>query len=100
MDFSFTEEQQMLQESIRRYLESGYTLEHRAKAVAGDGWSPTTWRELADLGLLALDVDEADGGMGAIPGRRIRLQGGAMERQGPGGLVSRVGLVCLAFLIG
>ena len=67
MDFSFTEEQQMLQDSIRRYLEAGYTLEHRAKAVAGDGWSPTTWRELADLGLLALDVDEADGGIGAGP---------------------------------
>ena len=67
MDFSFTEEQQMLQDSIRRYLESAYTLEHRAKAVAGDGWSPDTWRELADLGLLALDVDEADGGIGAGP---------------------------------
>lgn len=67
MDFSFNDEQQMLQDSIRRYLESGYTLEHRAKAIAGDGWSPATWRELADLGLLALDVDEADGGIGAGP---------------------------------
>ena len=68
MDFSFTEEQQMLQDSIRRYLESGYTLEHRARILAGDaGWSPQAWRELADLGLLALDVDEADGGIGAGP---------------------------------
>ena len=68
MDFSFTEEQQMLQDSIRRYLESGYSLEHRAKILAGDdGWSPQAWRELADLGLLALDVDEADGGIGAGP---------------------------------
>ena len=68
MDFSFTEEQQMLQDSIRRYLESGYSLEHRAKILAGDaGWSPRTWSDLADLGLLALDVDEADGGIGAGP---------------------------------
>src|SRR5690606_6262468 len=68
MDFSFTEEQQMLQESIRRYLESGYPLEHRATAIGGDeGWSRDTWAGLADLGLLALDVDEADGGIGAGP---------------------------------
>lgn len=68
MDFSFTEEQQMLQESTRRYLESGYTLERRAKVMAGEGgWSPDTWSGLAELGLLALDVDEADGGIGAGP---------------------------------
>src|SRR5690606_25772080 len=68
MDFSFTEEQQMLQDSIRRYLGSGYSLEHRAKILAGeDGWSPQAWHELADLGLLALDVDESDGGIGAGP---------------------------------
>lgn len=68
MDFSFTEEQQMLQESIRRYLESGYTLEHRARAIAGaEGWSRETWSSLAELGLLALDIDEADGGIGAGP---------------------------------
>ena len=68
MDFSFTEEQQMLQESIRRYLESGYSLEHRAGAVAAeDGWSRDTWSSLAELGLLALDIDEDDGGIGAGP---------------------------------
>src|SRR5690606_24595951 len=68
MDFSFTEEQQMLQDSIRRYLGSDYTLEHRAMILAGDeGWSPAGWRALAELGVLALDVDEADGGIGAGP---------------------------------
>ena len=57
MDFSFTEEQQMLQDSIRRYLETSYGLEHRAGILASDaGWSATTWAELADLGLLALDL--------------------------------------------
>src|SRR5690606_1775316 len=68
MDFSFTEEQQMLQDSIRRYLESGYSLEHRAKILASqEGWSQRSWRDLAELGLLALDIDEADGGIGAGP---------------------------------
>lgn len=68
MDFSFTEEQQMLQDSIRRYLESGYSLEHRAKILASeDGWSQRSWRDLVELGLLALDIDEADGGIGAGP---------------------------------
>ncbi|MEF9979559.1 MAG: acyl-CoA dehydrogenase family protein [Thermomonas sp.] len=68
MDFSFTDEQQMLQDSIRRYLETSYGLEHRAGILANEaGWSTTTWAELADLGLLALDIDEADGGIGAGP---------------------------------
>ncbi|GHC06792.1 acyl-CoA dehydrogenase family protein [Thermomonas carbonis] len=68
MDFSFTDEQQMLQDSIQRYLESSYTLEHRAGILAGNaGWSQSTWNELAELGLLALDIDEADGGIGAGP---------------------------------
>lgn len=68
MDFSFTDEQQLLQDSIRRYLESSYTLEHRAGILASEsGWSATVWHELADLGLLALDIDEADGGIGAGP---------------------------------
>lgn len=68
MDFDFTEEQQMLQDSIRRYMASAYGLEHRAGILASDeGWSPRTWTDLAELGLLALDVDEADGGIGAGP---------------------------------
>lgn len=68
MDFSFTEEQQMLQDSIRRYLAASYGLEHRATIVASEaGWSSKAWAELADLGVLALAVDEADGGLGAGP---------------------------------
>lgn len=68
MDFSFTEEQQMLQDAIRRYLASGYGLEHRAAIVAGEaGWSPQAWADLAELGVLALDVEEVDGGIGTGP---------------------------------
>ena len=68
MDFSFTEEQQMLLDTTRRYLDASYSLEIRARVIAGEiGWSPTTWSGLAELGLLALDVDEADGGIGAGP---------------------------------
>ena len=51
MDFSFTDEQQLLQDSIRRYLETSYTLEHRAGILASEaGWSATTWAELAARG--------------------------------------------------
>ena len=68
MDLSFTEEQQMLQDSVRRYLGADYTLEHRARILGSqEGWSPQGWAALAELGLLALDVDEADGGIGAGP---------------------------------
>ena len=85
MDFSFTDEQQLLQDSIRRYLETSYTLEHRAGILASEaGWSTTTWAELAELGLLALDIDEADGGIGAGPvGTMLVAQaiGAALDRR-------------------
>jgi len=68
MDFSFTEEQTLLAESVQRYLDDRYSFEARKqwlKAI-GDGaaHSPTVWNELAGLGVLALLTPEAEGGLG------------------------------------
>lgn len=66
MDFSFNDEQQMLLETTRRLIAKDYTFAHRMSIRETEGgWSRDTWMQLADLGLLALTIPEADGGIGA-----------------------------------
>lgn len=68
MDFSFTEEQQMLLDTTRRFIAERYSFDYRHRVRGSDeGWSRETWAQLADLGLLALNVPESDGGIGAGP---------------------------------
>jgi alkylation response protein AidB-like acyl-CoA dehydrogenase len=66
VDFSFSEEQQMLLDTSRRFIASEYDFARRAKVLdSAEGWSRETWRQLGDLGVLAVDIAEADGGIGA-----------------------------------
>jgi alkylation response protein AidB-like acyl-CoA dehydrogenase len=68
MDFSFSEEQQMLRESARRFIYERYDFEHRKQVRASrDGWSRELWLQLGELGLLAINIPEEDGGIGAGP---------------------------------
>ncbi|MBL0163765.1 MAG: acyl-CoA dehydrogenase family protein [Xanthomonadales bacterium] len=68
MDFSINDEQQMLLDTTQRFLTSEYGFEQRHKLLESEsGWSPAIWSQLADLGLLAVDIAEADGGIGAGP---------------------------------
>jgi alkylation response protein AidB-like acyl-CoA dehydrogenase len=63
MDFTFTEEQQLLADMVSRFVAREYTFEKRlAIRDSADGWSRETWRSLAGLGLLALNMPDADGG--------------------------------------
>jgi len=66
MDFTFTEEQQMLLDTTRRVVAKDYGFEARRKIreSAPDGFSRDIWQTLADIGLLSLNVPEADGGLG------------------------------------
>jgi len=65
MDFSFTEEQTQIRDTLRRFLSENYTLErHRAIARGGSGCDPDIWRQFAELGILGLGIPEALGGMG------------------------------------
>ena len=63
MDFNFSEDQQQLRDAVRRWVDKAYTFEHR-RAASKQGFSRTTWNELAELGLTALTVPEAHSGMG------------------------------------
>jgi alkylation response protein AidB-like acyl-CoA dehydrogenase len=65
MDFTFTEEQQMLQDTARRFIAKDYNFETRQQIKATqEGFSKEVWQGLADLGLLALNVPEEEGGVG------------------------------------
>jgi alkylation response protein AidB-like acyl-CoA dehydrogenase len=65
MDFGYTDEQQMLRDSIGKYLEKSYDFDARQKLVCSDaGWSAEAWQQFADFGLLALPFSEEQGGLG------------------------------------
>lgn len=65
MNFDLTEERQMLQDTLRRYLRDKYTTEARNTILASEtGYSADIWAELAELGVLGALFDEADGGFG------------------------------------
>jgi alkylation response protein AidB-like acyl-CoA dehydrogenase len=67
MDFDFSDDQEMLRDSVRKWVDKAYTFEHRRSIVKAGGFSKESWKDLADLGLLGLHVPEASGGMGFGP---------------------------------
>ncbi|MGH8026775.1 MAG: acyl-CoA dehydrogenase family protein [Pseudoxanthomonas sp.] len=68
MDFSFNEEQQMLLDITRRFVAERYGFERRNQVRAStDGWSREVWAQLGELGLLAINIPEEEGGIGAGP---------------------------------
>ncbi|WP_299295101.1 acyl-CoA dehydrogenase family protein [uncultured Tateyamaria sp.] len=65
MDFNLTEERQMLQDTLRRYLREQYGTARRNEILASDtGFSADIWTELADLGILGALFAEDHGGFG------------------------------------
>ncbi len=67
MDFSLSEEQAMLKESVVQYIDKSYGFEERMEVVESDApYSSAKWQEFAELGWLSLpfsaDDDGFDGG--------------------------------------
>ena len=71
MDFSYTETQDMLRDTLARFLADTYDFETRKKMLARpEGRDPGVWRALAtELGILGAPFTEEHGGLG----------GGALE---------------------
>ena len=68
MDFSFSEEQSLLQDSIQRFIQKSYTFEERQKLIqTEEGFSRDNWATFAELGWLGLPFTEEDGGFGGTP---------------------------------
>jgi alkylation response protein AidB-like acyl-CoA dehydrogenase len=64
VDFNLTNEQQLLGDTVQRFLAKEYGFEARRKIVKSEpGWSRDCWAKLAEMGLLALQVPEEHGGM-------------------------------------
>lgn len=70
MDFSITEEQSMLADSIARFIDNDYSFDKRMAIVeSDDAFSQQVWQNCADLGWTAMLFSDADGG----------FDGGAVE---------------------
>jgi len=66
MDFSFTEEQSMLRDTVASYLADNYGFDQRRAAMGREPfWRPDVWSAFADeLGILGAAFPEALGGLG------------------------------------
>lgn len=68
MDFNFSEEQQLLADTVQRFVRENYSFEVRRDILKDkEGWSRETWQAIAGLGLTALNVPEEHGGLGSGP---------------------------------
>ena len=68
MDFNFTEEQDMIRDSLGRLIREQYDFDTRREIVASEaGWSPEMWAKFAELGIFMAPFAEEDGGLGGGP---------------------------------
>ena len=67
MDFSYSEEQQMLQESVSKFVQRHYGFDSRKEILANPvGFSPENWRLFAELGWLTVPFRVEDDGFGGF----------------------------------
>ena len=65
MNFDLTEEQQLIVDSVSRFVSENYDLEQRQEHIkASGGFSRDNWQTMAELGWLGMPFAEADGGFG------------------------------------
>ncbi len=68
MDFSLSEVQMMLTDSIEKFLDNDYDFETRQKYAGSEaGYSADVWQKFAELGWTAVPFSEADGGFEGGP---------------------------------
>jgi alkylation response protein AidB-like acyl-CoA dehydrogenase len=68
MDFSFSDEQGLLKDSVERFVQQEYQFSARQKLVKTErGFGEKNWQTFAELGWLGVPFAEADGGYGGGP---------------------------------
>jgi alkylation response protein AidB-like acyl-CoA dehydrogenase len=68
MDFDFSDEQQGLQDSVKRFCERDHAFEKRQALLKGeDGFDRAHWATFAELGWLGAGLSEEQGGFGGGP---------------------------------
>ncbi|MGH8674169.1 MAG: acyl-CoA dehydrogenase family protein, partial [Burkholderiales bacterium] len=84
MNFDYNEEQQLLADSVRRFLSKEYEFEKRRKLVgSAEGWSAQIYAQLAEMGVTGIPFSTDYGGFG---GGAVDLMG-VMEAFGDALLV-------------
>ncbi|MEX1032985.1 MAG: acyl-CoA dehydrogenase [Cellvibrionaceae bacterium] len=84
MDFSYSEEQQMLRDSVAKFIKQDYDFDTRSKILKSEtGFSKENWKLFAELGWLMVPFKEEDGGLG---GTAVDIVG-LMEELGKGMVV-------------
>ena len=102
MDFSLSEEQQLLKDSITTFVDKDYLFDIRQKNIKTDlGYSSDFWKTFADLGWLGMPFSESDGGFNGGPidlmvimeslGRGLVVEPYIPNVVLAGGLISRLG---------
>ena len=102
MDFSLSEEQQLLKDSITQFVDKDYLFDVRQKNIKSElGYSSEFWKTFADLGWLGMPFSEADGGYDGGPidlmvimeslGRGLVVEPYIPNVVLAGGLISRLG---------
>jgi alkylation response protein AidB-like acyl-CoA dehydrogenase len=64
MDFSYDNDQQMLCDSVDRFLTDRYSLVQRARLLGDAAATRRLWEEMAELGWMGAAIPEAAGGFG------------------------------------
>ena len=65
MNFEYSDEQQQLADSVRKFLGQAYGFEQRKTIIQStSGDSAQVWKTFAEMGLTAIALPEADGGFG------------------------------------
>jgi alkylation response protein AidB-like acyl-CoA dehydrogenase len=65
MNFDYTQEQQLLADTLKRFMATAYSFEARAKIIASAaGVSDDVWAAFAEMGLLGVPFDAEYGGFG------------------------------------
>ena len=65
MDFEYSEEQRLFSETLRKFLNTGYGFDARAKIISSSaGFSEDVWAAMAEMGILGVPFDAEHGGFG------------------------------------
>jgi len=65
MDFEYSDEQRLLSETLRKFLNTGYSFDARDKIMkTAAGYSDDVWAALAEMGILGVPFAAEQGGFG------------------------------------
>lgn len=66
MNFELDEDQTLLRDSVRRYVQNEYEFEQRRELIEAGGFSRAQWQSYAEMGWLAVGLPETAGGYGGL----------------------------------